>query len=101
MSVKQLKVNCTFINQPREGKKSCMIEVRPNCENASFTSEGTVYDSSFVEVLLDDTSMENLQLTKICFLLTGSNDTTIVNVEGQYTLSGKWKLHVCLMTIDH
>ena len=82
-----LSINCTFINQPREGEKSCIIAVRPNCKNVTFTSEASAYDSSFVEVVIDRISMENVD--KFCFVLTGSNRTTKVNVEGQYLVSGK------------
>ena len=86
-AVTRLRVNCTFINQPKEGEKVCTIEVRPECKKDTFTSKGSAYDSSFVEVVVDGISMENTY--KFCFLLTGTNDTTKVNVEGQYTLSGK------------
>ena len=85
--LRQLIVSCIFINQPKEGEKSCKVAVRPNCNNSTFNSEGSAFDSSFVQVVVNDLLLEDV--AEFCFVLTGSNGSTIVNLEGKHYISGE------------
>ena len=59
-----------------------MIALRPNCKSVTVTSIGSVRDSSSMKVLVNNLSLENVN--KVCFMLTGSNGTKTVKVEGEY-----------------
>ena len=69
------------------GIKECKIAVRPNCSNITLASEASAHDSTFVELVVAGTAMENAK--RFCFLLSGYNGTRNVSVEGYYTHSGK------------
>ena len=83
----RIKVNCTFMNQPQKGMKSCEISARPNCSrNISCNSSGNAIDTNSLSVLVD---VEDLMfINKTCFVVKASNETKAISVRGIHTNSG-------------
>ena len=87
LSENMIKVNCTFMNQPRKGMKSCEISARPNCSrNISYNSSGSAIDTNSLSVLVD---VEDLMfVNETCFVVKASNETKAISVRGTHTNSG-------------
>ena len=78
-SIERITVSCTFLNQPLEAAKSCGVVYSPSCNNLSSIIPASItVDTSNSVVLKMENRMVNI--TKLCFEVTASNDTKTVKV---------------------
>lgn len=81
----ELKVKCSFLNQPEANMKSCVVTIRPLSDNSTdcppscnSSSEPTTAD--YLVTKFDGFSFRG----EIWFKVSASNDSKTVTVEGKY-----------------
>ena len=85
MSPEVITVNCTFLNQPVDTNyKTCGVVYGPDCKDLSSDSGSVITDTSNCNSIVFNMVNEvtNSINNVTCFLVTASNTTKTVKVEG-------------------
>lgn len=81
MSPEIITVNCTFLNQPVETSKSCGVVYGPNCEDLA-SNQGSIMTADTSSIVFDVNNDLTNHINSTCFLVTATNVTKTVKVEG-------------------
>ena len=74
-------VRCKFINQPREGNRSCTILYGPmtkfGCKNLTLHAKAIAINHSLAQINDANTSSAD----EVCFVVTASNGTKLAEIK--------------------